>query len=272
MGALRLVPIGCSDVPGAARALEAPAIDAPAADSHKYRRGLLGVVGGAMPGAPLLAAEAALRSGAGYVKLLAQVRPAVAPVELVVDDADLAGALEDRRWSALLVGPGLGRDAVARGRLDAALARALPTVIDADALMLLDRPSPGAVLTPHEGEMAALERTFGLSGAGLRRERALALAQAVRAVVVLKGPDTVIASPAGEVFVAPRASSWLSVAGSGDVLAGVIASRLAVHGDAMLAAKEGVWLHGEAARLAGPAFTAGELARQVGKALLIARA
>lgn len=271
MGALRLVPIGCAEVAGAAGVLEPPTIEPPAPDSHKYRRGLLGIVGGAMPGAPLLAAEAAMRSGAGYVKLLAQVRPPFAPVELVVDDADLATSLADKRWSALLVGPGLGRDEVARARLADTIERVLPTVIDADALMLLDRPAPGAVLTPHEGEMAALEKAFGLVGGGLRRDRASALARATGAVVVLKGPDTVIAAPAGEVVLAPRATSWLSIAGTGDVLAGTIASRLAVHGDPLRAASEGVMLHGEAARLAGPAFTAGELARHVGKALLVAR-
>lgn len=77
---------------------------------------------------------------------------------------------------------------------------------------------------------------------------------------MLKGPDSVIAGPEGELVVSPRASSWLSVAGTGDVLAGTIASRLAVHGDAMRAAEEGLWLHGEAARIIGAAFTAGELA------------
>ncbi|WP_371256327.1 NAD(P)H-hydrate dehydratase, partial [Novosphingobium sp. B-7] len=104
-----------------------------------------------------------------------------------------------------------------------------------------------------------MERNFGLSGTGDRRARAVALAQAARAVVILKGPDSVIAAPDGAVTVAPRASSWLSVAGSGDVLAGTVASRLAVLRDPHRAAREGLWLHGEAARLAGPAFTSGDL-------------
>jgi NAD(P)H-hydrate repair Nnr-like enzyme with NAD(P)H-hydrate dehydratase domain len=81
----------------------------------------------------------------------------------------------------------------------------------------------------------------------------LALAQAAQAVVILKGPDSLIATPQGAVTVAPRASSWLSVAGSGDVLAGTVASRLATTRDAVRAAHEGLWLHGAAARLAGPA-------------------
>jgi len=268
MGAVRLVPIGCEEVPGAARLLEAPAIFPPPVDAHKYRRGLVGVVGGIMPGAALLAATAAQRAGAGYVKLLGA--RTLVPEDLATDNRPLAEVLSDKRWSALLVGPGLGRSEQARGRLEVALASTIPAVIDADALMLLDRPVPGAVLTPHEGEMAALERAFALPGTGSRRDRALALAQVVQAVVVLKGPDTVIAAPGGETILAPRASSWLSIAGTGDVLAGLIASRLAVCGDSLRAAREGVWLHGEAARLAGPAFTAGELARQAGKALLSA--
>ena len=119
--------------------------------------------------------------------------------------------------------------------------------------------------------MAALERAFGLSGEGLRRERALALAKVSDAVVVLKGPDTVIAAPDGTLIVSPRASSWLSVAGTGDVLAGTIASRLATHcrdlGQALRAAEEGLWLHAEAARLGGAAFTAGDLAHAVQAAL-----
>lgn len=270
MGALRLVPIGCGEVTGAAQTLPPPRVAAPAADSHKYRRGLLAIVAGAMPGAPMLAAEAALRSGAGYVRLLSEERPIFAPVELVVDTRPLAEALADGRISALLVGPGLGRDEAAKERLAIALARAVPCVIDADALVMLRMRANGAVLTPHEGELAALEANFGLEGGGSRRVRTLALAAATGAVVVAKGPDTVIAGPGGELLVAPRASSWLSAAGTGDVLAGMIASRLAAHGDPLRASSEGVWLHGEAARICGPAFTAGELARQGGKALLSA--
>ena len=82
-------------------------------------------------------------------------------------------------------------------------------------------------------------------------------------VIVAKGPDTVIAAPDGRLAGAPRASSWLSTAGTGDVLAGVIASRLAAGADAFSAACEGVWLHGEAARLCGPVFTAGGLAAAI---------
>jgi hydroxyethylthiazole kinase-like uncharacterized protein yjeF len=269
MGALRLVDIGVAAVPCAARVLAKPRIAPPSADAHKYNRGLLAIVAGAMPGAALLSAEAAQRSGAGYVKLLAPVRPEGVPPALVCDVSDLA-ALTDPRIAAILVGPGLGRSAEAAARLDAALLADRPVVIDADALVLLRPDSPGTaprVLTPHEGEMAALEASFGLSAKGTRRMRALALAEASAAVVLLKGPDSLIAAPGGDVTLSPRASTWLSVAGSGDVLAGIIASRLAVHGDAVLAAQEGLWLHGEAARRCGPAFTAGDLAAATGYAL-----
>jgi hydroxyethylthiazole kinase-like uncharacterized protein yjeF len=262
MGTLRLVDIGVGAVPGAAQVLGKPQIGAPAADAHKYRRGLLAIVAGQMPGAALLSAEAAQRSGAGYVKLLAPIRPEGVTPALVCETGDLS-ALKDPRIKAVLVGPGLGRDPAAAARLAAVLEQDYPAVIDADALMLL-RPgmhgSAPRVLTPHEGEMHALEAAFGLSGNGLRRNRAKALAQSSGAVVLLKGPDSLIAAPGGDVTLAPRASPWLSVAGSGDVLAGIIASRLAVHGDAYLAAREGLWLHSKAAHHAGPAFTAGELA------------
>ncbi|MFN4134162.1 MAG: NAD(P)H-hydrate dehydratase [Novosphingobium sp.] len=269
MGALRLVDIGVAEVPGAARLLARPAVAAPAADAHKYQRGLLGIVGGAMPGAAVLAAEAALRGGAGYVKLASAMASAGLSPELVVT-GKAADLFNDRRLSALLIGPGLGRDDTAARLLASALQTGSPCVIDADALVLL-RPAmlagQACVLTPHEGEMAALERSFGLRGDGLRCERALLLAQATGAVVVLKGPDSLIAAPDGQVVMAARASSWLSVAGSGDVLAGTIASRLAVHRQPLRAAEEGLWLHGEAARQCGAAFTAGQLARAVQGAL-----
>jgi len=268
-GALRLVDIGVAPVPGAARVLAKPVLAAPAADSHKYRRGLLGILGGDMPGAALLAATAALRAGAGYVKLATREAQPSALAELVVT-GDVDTLVGDARMAALLVGPGLGRSDAASRLLAKALHAAKPCVVDADALVLLRPEMLGGapfVLTPHEGEMAALERNFGLSGQGLRRDRALALAAKSGAVVVFKGPDSVIAAPSGELVLAQRASSWLSVAGTGDVLAGTIASRLATNGEALRAAEEGLWLHADAAKRCGAAFTAGELAHAVQAAL-----
>ncbi len=267
MGAMRLVGIGAGPVAGAASAIVRPDIAPPRADDHKYRRGLLGVVGGDMPGAALLATTAAQGAGAGYVKLFAKGMSA-APADLVVDSTPLAEALEDGRIAALLVGPGLGRHGHCLERLVVALASPIPAVLDADALVLLtprllaERKAP-LIATPHEGELFALERGFDLDGGGSKPQRALALAQASGMVVVAKGPDTVIAAPDGRLACLPRASSWLSVAGTGDVLAGAIASRLATGVEPYAAAREGVWLHSEAARLCPPPFTAGQLAGMI---------
>lgn len=270
-GTQRLVDIGVASVAGAARRLSRPRLSAPAADAHKYRRGLLAVVGGPMPGAAVLAATAAQRAGAGYVKLFAEKAPAVAP-DLVVDTGKLSAVLTDDRNTAILVGPGLGRDAAARERLATALADPVPAVIDADALLLVgERPLAAReaplIATPHEGELKVLEKTFGCDGTGSKAERALALALASGMVIVAKGPDTVIAGPDGRLACAAQAPSWLSVAGTGDVLAGLVASRLAAGAEAFAAACEGVWLQTEAARLAGPAFTAGDLAAHIPTAL-----
>ncbi|MCC6925394.1 NAD(P)H-hydrate dehydratase [Novosphingobium sp.] len=267
MGTLKLVDIGVAAVAGAAQAIARPHFAAPGADAHKYTRGLLGLVVGAMPGAALLAAQAAQGAGAGYVRLHADA-PLAVPNELVVSTQPLADALSDKRLAALLIGPGLGRDGPAREKLTLALAEQVPAVLDADALVLLaprllaEHRAP-LIATPHEGELLALERAWELDGAGSKVERATALALASDMVVVAKGADTVIAAPDGRLALAHRASSWLSTAGTGDVLAGTIASRLATAADPFDAACQGVWLHGEAARLAGQAFSAGQLAEKV---------
>ena len=225
-----------------------------------------------MPGAALLAAEAAMRGGAGYVRLLSADAPVVAPAALLVDYSPLDAALGDGRWSALLVGPGLGRDAAARERLNLALGRRVPTVIDADALHLLDDDVLEGIdvsrllVTPHEGELASLCRSFGTPSGRSKLARARALSEATGLTVLAKGPDTVLAAPDGRVAFFPAASSWLSTAGTGDVLAGLAASRLAVGGEPYVAAGEAVWLHAEAARLAGVAFTADDLSHNVSAA------
>lgn len=273
MGQRRLVPIGIGAVAGAAQLIARPQIAAPAADSHKYRRGLLAIVAGAMPGASLLAASAAQRAGAGYVKLLAPAADPRTSPEVVTDTAPLGQALADPRIAAVLVGPGLGRDDAARARLGDALRLAPALVLDADALMLLTptmlvRGVP-TLVTPHDGELETLCRVFGVI-AESRRDRALALARSSGMVVLAKGPDTCIAAPDGRLALAPPAPSWLSVAGTGDVLAGIAASRMATGHDPFAAACEAVWLHGEAARRAGPAFTPSQLAERVSEALAAA--
>jgi len=270
MGARRLVPIGMAPVDGAAALLQRPQLAPPAPDAHKYSRGLVLVVGGAMAGAALMACEGAMRAGAGAVRLArGDPQPAVSP-DVILRTEPLGDLLADDRTGAVLVGPGLGRDGKARERLAETLAADRPTVADADALTLLypgqvdDHTGP-LILTPHEGELARLAETFALQAPD-KLARTRALAQATDAVVIAKGPDTVIAAPDGRTVLAPSPGSWLAVAGTGDVLAGIAAARLAATGDPFAAACEAVWLHGEAARLAGPAFLASELARTVGKA------
>lgn len=270
MGQMRLVPIGIAAVQGAAQLLARPRIAAPVTDSHKYRRGMLGIIGGAMPGASLLAAAAAQAAGAGYVKLLAAAADPRTPPDVVTDTAPLAEALADPRFKAVLVGPGLGRDDAAKAMLTDALRKAPALVIDADALMLLGPamlPEGKPVLaTPHDGELDTLCRSFGIIGDG-RRERALLLARVSGMVVLAKGPDSIVAAPDGRVALGTPAPSWLSVAGTGDILAGIAASRMATGADPFPAACEALWLHGEAARRAGAAFTPSQLAERVAEAL-----
>lgn len=257
MGALRLVDIGVGAVAGAARVVARPRFYAPVAQAHKYTRGLVCVHAGDMPGAAILAATAVQGAGAGYVKLVGDSLGPV-PMDMVVTpDCDL-------RAAAVLIGPGLGRGDMGRARLAAALATGKPCVVDADALHMLTPGMAGvAVVTPHAGELAALERGFGLSGSGSKITRASALAQVGGFVVVAKGADTVIAAPDGQVALAARATSWLATAGTGDVLAGCVASRLAAGSPAFDAACEAVWLHGAAAIACGPVFSAGQLAKAI---------
>ena len=270
MGTMRLVTIGVDPVEGAAALIEQPQIAVPAVDSHKYKRGLVAIVAGAMPGASRLAAEAAMRGGAGYVKLLSEDGSDTSTPELVTNSTPLEEALADKRINAILVGPGLGRNAEATGSLTQALGAAKPAVLDADALVALKPamlPEDIPVLaTPHDGELETLCRNFSVI-ADNRRDRALALARTSGMVVLAKGPDTVVAAPDGRIALAPPAPSWLSVAGSGDVLAGIAVSRMASGKDPFEAACEAVWLHGEAARQCGAAFTPLELAEAVSGAL-----
>ncbi|MEP3051619.1 MAG: NAD(P)H-hydrate dehydratase [Erythrobacter sp.] len=269
MGTTKLVPIGIAGVADAAQVLGKPQIDAPATDTHKYRRGLCAIVAGAMPGATMLASEAAMRAGAGYVKLLSNASSAV-PNGLVIEGGSLPNVLSDDRINAVLIGPGLGRDSKAIARLNESLSEKDRWVIDADALHLL---KPGmlcedgqVLLTPHDGELEELCKSFAVVAEG-RKSRAQALARASGMTVLAKGPNTIIAAPDGRVTLAPPASSWLSAAGTGDVLAGIAVSRLATGRDPFDAACEAVWLHGEAAWLCGAAFTADELAHMVGNAM-----
>jgi hydroxyethylthiazole kinase-like uncharacterized protein yjeF len=264
-GDIAYVPIGLEAGEAPVRMLGAPRLHVPGRSDHKYTRGLVGIVAGAMPGAAALAAEAALRGGAGYVRLIgAKTVPSLSHAIVPTDDSTLA----DPRTRAILVGPGLGRGADAANRLKTALAAGHPAVIDADGVLALsstgfDVLPQAAILTPHGGEFASL---FG-DLPGNKIDRALAAAQQSGAVVILKGNDTVIAASDGRARIAPPASTWLSTAGTGDVLAGLCAARLAVTGDPFVAACEAVWLHGDAARRADAAFAADDLAAHIPAAI-----
>ncbi len=270
MGQKLLVPIGISAVEGVAQLVGRPAIKAPANDAHKYTRGMCAIVGGDMPGAALLASKAAVRAGAGYVRLFNQEPLAGAPAGLVVDPMPLKVAPDDKRIKAMLIGPGLGRHEGAIKDLETACKHGCDLVLDADALRILPvhliDDCANVLATPHDGELDALCQTFAVIAEG-RQDRAQAVAAASGMVILAKGPETVIAAPDGRLALAPPASSWLSVAGTGDVLAGIAVSRMATGRDAFTAACEAVWLHGAAARMCGAAFTADDLADAVSGAM-----
>ena len=270
-GRLTLVDLDIP-LPSTVGRLSPPRLERPGFDAHKYNRGLVVVIGGSMAGASHLAATAAAHSGAGAVRLLAPGGGMAVPHAIIQRHVGRPEALPDEladdRIGALLVGPGLGLDRDARARLAAALGAGRPMVLDADALGWLaqDRQAivpPGSILTPHEGEF---RRLFG-DGEGSKIDRALEAARRVGSVVVYKGPDTVIAGPDGRAMVASGGSAWLSTAGTGDILAGLAAGRLAVRGDPFRAACEAVWLHGEAARRCGAAFVADDLLRALPAAI-----
>jgi len=262
------------------------------AGGHKYRHGHALILSGAMgkSGAARLAARAALRIGAGLVTVAA---PGAAMLEnacqltaIMVRRADGAGDLakllaEDARLGALCLGPGLGVGQGTRDLVAAALAAGgRAVVLDADALSAFaDDPAglfaqihPHTVLTPHDGEFARLfpdlaVRLMGPVAAGPAYSRIAATADAAAragCIVVLKGHDTVVASPKGLVAVhaamGARAVPWLATAGAGDVLAGMITGLMARGHHPWAASTAAIWLHAEAARRFGPGLIAEDLA------------
>ncbi len=260
-----------------APALWRPRWPALAPEGHKYDRGHAVVVSGPAhaTGAARLGARGALRIGAGLVTV-------ASPVDAVAVNAahltaimvkpfagalGLAEILADQRKNAVLVGPGRGVGREAAAEVMSALASGAAAVLDADALTSFApeprelwraigaHPERPVVLTPHEGEFA---RVFpGLEGSKL--ERARAAARTSGAVLVLKGPDTVIAAPDGRAAIGDNAPPTLATAGAGDVLAGFILGLLAQGIPAFEAACAAVWLHGEAAAAFGAGLIAEDL-------------
>ena len=254
----------------------------PRIDGHKYDRGHAVVVSGglAATGAARLSARGSLRAGAGLVTL-ASPRDALAvnasalsavmvrAVDAVVEFAEMLG---DRRFSSCVIGPGAGVGGRTRDFVLTALSAKRSLVLDADALTsfadapdrlfeaIKDSHDPRVVLTPHEGEFPRLFSDIS-NKHPLRSKlgRVRAAAERSGAVVLLKGPDTVVASPEGRATIAANAPPWLATAGAGDVLSGMISGLLAQGVPAFEAASIGVWMHGEAAREAGPGLIAEDL-------------
>jgi hydroxyethylthiazole kinase-like uncharacterized protein yjeF len=231
--------------------------------AHKYTRGLVHALAGKMPGAIALAASAAARSGAGYVRVSTSRVIEGLPASIVQTDT---AEVNDDRIGCLLVGPGMGG---VPQLLTLALTSRAAKVIDADAITHLGEAErlrgQDAILTPHEGEF---ERLFGkISGA--KPARALEAARRCGAVIVYKGPDTLVASPDGRLGFAPPAPAWLASAGTGDVLAGMIAAMRARGLDAFDGACAAVWLHGRAAEIAGSRMIADDLVAAIPGALAL---
>ena len=252
----------------------------PAGDAHKYARGAVVVMSGpAMTaGAARLAARAAARGGAGAVTLaspLGALEVNAGHLDAIMlralpREGDLA-ALAAERGASVVVGPGAGRSDATRERVLQILRAGTACVLDADALTVFeDAPDTlfeachdRVVMTPHEGEFA---RLFGRSDADKLTRTREAAARA-GACVLLKGPDSVIASPGAVPVISTHAAPWLATAGSGDCLAGLIGALLAQGMGAQDAACAGAWLHGEAGRQGGPDTTADDLPGLIGAAL-----
>jgi NAD(P)H-hydrate epimerase len=248
--------------------------------SHKYAHGHALVLGGGMAssGAARMAARAALRAGAGLVTVVCP-KDAVAVyaaqltavmVAPFADDREFAQSLADPRRNGMLLGPGAGSGEALRRRVLRVLEAQKACVLDADALTsfqdqpqtLFDAITAPCVLTPHEGEYG---RLFAHEGDRLTRARAAA-AQS-RAVMLLKGGDTVVAAADGTAFIQPEAPPALATAGSGDVLAGIVLGLLVQGMPAVEAAAAAVWLHGRAGSLVGTGLIAEDLPEALPEAL-----
>lgn len=247
------------------------------ADMHKYTRGHALVLSGGefQTGASRLTAKAALRTGAGLVTIAgptASLRIHAAHLTAVMlkemeDKDDLATLLTDDRISSVALGPALGTDHNAKNIVFTCLQSDKSLVLDADALTLMSRDKDTTkaliakagttpVLTPHEGEF---KRLYPTRSDNSKVERARHAAKDMNSVIVLKGADTVIASPDGRAAINANAPPWLATAGSGDTLTGIIAGLRAQGMPAFEAACGGVWLHGQAAQIVGPYLTADDL-------------
>jgi len=256
----------------------------PAVDAHKYRRGHVGVFSGgpSATGAARLSALAAARSGAGAVTVLSPANAVQVNaghltsimLRKVDDSADLGEFIGARRPSSFVLGPGFGVGEKARDFTLAVLGARHGVeglVVDADGITSFrDAPdalfgaahrpaSPALVMTPHEGEFGRLFPDIAENSALSKLAKARAAARRANAVIVYKGPDTVIAAPDGRAAINGNGAPWLATAGSGDVLAGIMAGLLAQGMPAFAAACAAVWIHAEAGSRFGPGLIAEDL-------------
>src|SRR5215469_13735157 len=258
----------------------------PSAQGHKYDRGHAVVVSGPSwsTGAARLAARGALRAGAGLVTI-ASPRKALAVnaaanlaimVRPVDGAAELARFLADPRLNALAIGPGIGVSDATCELVLAVLSGDRAVVLDADAITsfaqsphrLADavkaRGKRATILTPHEGEFSRFFHALDTgTKAGSKLERTRRAAELIDAVVLLKGPDTVVAAPDHRDSIAANAPAFLATAGAGDVLTGITAGLLAQGMPAFEAASAAVWLHGAAASAFGVGLIAEDLPEQL---------
>ncbi|MFI2370623.1 NAD(P)H-hydrate dehydratase [Streptomyces sp. NPDC018833] len=275
-GSVRLVGIGIEehlpsvpDLEALQHADVARMLPLPAAESDKYRRGVVGIVAGSAryPGAAVLAVAGALRGGAGAARYVGPAADAVIArfPETLVHAGPPGRAGRVQAW---VVGPGIGEDGDAVREV---LASDVPVLVDADGLRLLDaaavrdRAAP-TLMTPHAGEAAALLGVAREEVESARLASVRELAVRFGATVLLKGSTTLVADADGRrspVRVNPMGTPWLATAGSGDVLSGLAGSLLAAGLDARDAGSAAAYLHGLAARLRvarGVPITASEVA------------
>ncbi|MBO0902765.1 NAD(P)H-hydrate dehydratase [Jiella sonneratiae] len=265
----------------------------PADAGHKYDRGHAVVFSGPahQTGAARLAATAALRGGAGLVTVFAPasaVLVVAAQLTAVMlrrcdDAAELRERLADDRLNVFVLGPGFGAGDKARDFAQAVLGAGRRLVLDADGITAFkDEPQalfaaageaargrpggePALVLTPHAGEFKRLFPDLAAEDGLSKLDLARRAAARAGAVVVLKGRDTVIAAPDGRAAINASGTAWLATAGTGDVLAGIVAAQLAQGTPSFEAAAAGVWMHGKAAEAFGPGLIAEDLPQMLPK-------
>ncbi|MDC3130666.1 NAD(P)H-hydrate dehydratase [bacterium] len=244
---------------------------------HKYTRGMVLINCGpkSKTGAARLAARSALRVGAGAVKIICsddvvdilEPQISVELIEVIDNKQDFQNILKDKKVSSILIGPGNGINDETKARALMALAFIDHVVLDADALTVFENNSeelfidcyPHTILTPHEGEF---KKIFGKEIDEIN-DRVLKTKEASiksNTTVVLKGANTIIASPSGDVVINKSSATYLATAGSGDVLAGIITSLVGKNKmNAFDAACAGVWLHSEIGTILGAGMIAEDI-------------